>query len=344
LSPAYKYKKIENQFVDKLSKTIRLLFASIGSFFKFFIRKGRQRFTVMFIPHSEKKIFNFHISVFALLFLFFLIIFIILSFFGLVTHFTTADKKITSMENSLDLTETDLNKLKEEISKVGLTWKDFRYTMNELLEVLGTEEASGNFEQGQGGDYTSFFSFDSVDENSLIEINELRSLRLELEGAISPMGDLTNLLESKKEFLTDIPTLWPILGKGNLTAYFGVEQNPFSNTFRLHRGIDIAWSYNTPIVATANGKVQSIDYQPSGLGIVIKIGHKYGFATRYGHLNKPAVVKGQNVIRGQIIGYMGNTGLSTGPHLHYEVWMGTQVVDPLLFLDIKSPLVESRSN
>ena len=248
------------------------------------------------------------------------------------------------METSLDLTESDLNRLKEEISSVGLVWKDFRYTMNKLLEVLGTEDAGANFEQGKGGDYTSFFSFDSVEENSLMEINELRSLRLELEGAISPMGDLTNLLESKKEFLTDIPTLWPILGKGNLTAYFGIEENPFSRSFRLHRGIDIAWSHNTPIVATANGKIESIDYQPSGLGIVIKITHKYGFSTRYGHLNKTAVVKGQNVTRGQIIGYMGNTGLSTGPHLHYEVWMGTQVVDPLLFLDIKSPLVDERKN
>ncbi len=344
MSPAYKYKKIENQFIDKLGKTIRLIFTSIGSFFKFFIRKGRQRFTVMFIPHSEKKIFNFHISVFALLFLFCLIIFIILSFFGLVTHFTTTDKKIISIETNLKLSESDLERLKEEISSVGRVWKDFRYTMNGLLEVLGTEETSGIFEQGQGGDYENFFNFDSVGENSLIEINELRSLRLELEGAINPMGDLRNLLQSKKEFLTDIPTLWPILGKGNLTAYFGVEQNPFTNSFRLHRGIDIAWSFSTPIVATANGKIDSIDFQPSGLGIVIKISHKYGFSTRFGHLSKGAVVKGQNVTRGQIIGYMGSTGLSTGPHVHYEVWMGTQVVDPLLFLDIKSPLVENISN
>jgi murein DD-endopeptidase MepM/ murein hydrolase activator NlpD len=77
-----------------------------------------------------------------------------------------------------------------------------------------------------------------------------------------------------------------------------------------------------------------------GLGHYLVLRHNYGFYTRYGHLDRVVVKKGQEVRRGQIIGYMGSSGLSTGPHLHYEVGIGTQVVDPLQFLSIRSPLIK----
>jgi murein DD-endopeptidase MepM/ murein hydrolase activator NlpD len=340
VSPAHRYKKIESQLFNIVIKAIKQFFSMIITLFKLFIRKGRQRFTVMFIPHSEKKIFNFHISVFSLVFFICLVVVLVIAFFGLSTHFTTANKRILKAEENLKNTETNLDKIKDEIHQLGKAWKDFKAKMDSLYAILGTKEAAAYNSQGVGGDF-SLLNIENVDDISLHEEREIRNLRNFLSNATGPIGDVAELLKSQKELLMDIPTLWPIKARGNITAGFGVEVNPFTHGFRLHRGVDIAWSYNTPIVATANGKVQNIDFIPTGLGHCVTISHKYGFTTVYGHMSRSIVYRGQEVVRGQIIGYVGSTGLSTGPHCHYEVHMGTQVVDPISFLDIKSPLVDS---
>jgi murein DD-endopeptidase MepM/ murein hydrolase activator NlpD len=341
MSPANNYKKVEKEFVDSLGKKMRLALAAVVSFFKLLIRKGRQRFTVMFIPHSEKAIFNFHISVFSLVFVVFLIVVLVLAFFGLSTHFTTTNKRFTSMSDSLKTAESNLDVLKEEILEVERVWKEFQHQMEEMLRVLGTEDANQFLEKGVGGDLASFLSIESIEEGSTKEISELRSLKAFLANATKPIAQMTTLLKSQKELLYDIPTLWPVAGgKGNITGVFGLEEHPFTHGFRLHNGIDVAWGVGTPILATANGKVHSIFFQPNGLGHGAIIRHKYGFFTLYGHLRRAVVRMGEEVVRGQTIGYLGNSGLSTGPHLHYEVRMGTQAVDPMHFLDIKSPLVQ----
>jgi murein DD-endopeptidase MepM/ murein hydrolase activator NlpD len=340
VSPAHRYKKIENQLFGIVIKALKQFFSTVVTLFKLFIRKGRQRFTVMFIPHSEKKIFNFHISVFSLVFFICLVCILVIAFFGLSTHFTTANKRILKVEENLKSTETNLDKIKDEVHQLAKVWKDFKGKMEILYEVLGTEEATKYDSQGVGGDF-SFLNSENIDDNTLHEEREIRNLRNFLTNAIEPINDIANLLKSQKELLMDIPILWPIKGRGNITAYFGVEVNPFTHGFRLHRGVDIAWSYNTPIFATANGKVLSVDFKPTGLGHVITLRHKYGFSTIYGHLSRAIVYRGQEVVRGQTIGYIGSSGLSTGPHVHYEVWMGTHVVDPMSFLDIKSPLVDN---
>jgi murein DD-endopeptidase MepM/ murein hydrolase activator NlpD len=343
--PANDYKRFEKEVVDSLGKRLRLFFSSLISFFRFVFRKGRQRFTVMFIPHSEKKIFNFHISVFALVFVFVLLVVLVISFFGLSTHFTTSSRQITEYSANLQTAETDLDSLKDEVNRVERVWKQFRHEMGDLLQFLGSEESERAIAGGVGGDLSSFLSVESFDDGYSREISELRSLTAYLSNISEPIHQMADLLKAQKELLVDIPTLWPVSGgRGNMTAMFGVEEHPFTRGFRLHNGVDIAWSPGTPVLATANGKVQSVVFEPNGLGNKVTIRHNYGFTTIYGHLSKAAVRKGQNVARGQTVGYIGNTGLSTGPHVHYEVWIGTQVVDPMYFLDLKSPLVEKFSS
>ena len=344
MSPANNYKKIEKEVVDSLGNKVRIAFAAVRSFFKFIVRKGRQRFTVMFIPHSEKKIFNFHISVFSLVFLLCLIVVLVISFFGLSAHFTTTKKRITNVSEELKYAEVNLDSIKEEIVEVERVWKEFKHQVEDMLRVMGTEEANQFLQAGVGGDLSSFLSIESVEDGSTKEISELRSLKAYLATAAKPIAELTTLLRSQKDLLFDIPTLWPINGgKGNVTSVFGVEEHPFTHGFRLHNGIDIAWGAGTPILATANGQVHSILFEPNGLGNAIVLRHKYGFFTVYGHLNRAVVKMGDKVARSQTIGYLGNSGLSTGPHIHYEVRMGTQAVDPMHFLDIKSPLLQNIS-
>jgi murein DD-endopeptidase MepM/ murein hydrolase activator NlpD len=339
--PAHDYKKFEKDVVNDLSSRLRALLGSIISFFRLVFRKGRQRFTVMFIPHSEKKIFNFHISVFSLVFLFALLVVLIVAFFGLSTHFTSASQEISRVSASLGAAETNLDTLREEIISLERVWKQFRHQIGDLLQYLGPDEAQQYTAGGRGGDLSSFLGAESIEEGTSREISELRRLRAYLASIDEPLSQMSELLKAQKDLLVDIPTLWPVSGgKGNITAVFGPEEHPFTHTFRLHNGVDIAWSPGTPALATANGKVQTVAFEPNGLGNKVVVRHSYGFTTVYGHLQRAAVRAGQPVSRGQIVGYVGNTGLSTGPHLHYEVWIGTQVVDPMHFLDIKSPLVE----
>lgn len=341
VSPANQYKKIEKKIVDNLEKRIRIILKAIIAFFKRVYQKGKQRFTVMFIPHSEKRIFNFQISVFTLIFFIFLLSVLVVAFIGLTTHFTSTSERIVKVSKNLDDSEASLENFKYEVVELRKIVKNFKAQMEKVLNVVGTDEAKNYLQSGVGGDLSTFVSVDELEEGSLRDLNDLRSLRAYLSNTVEPLGEIHNLLLAQKDLLTDIPTLWPLKGvRGNITNSFGFAKHPFTGGIYLHKGIDIAWGRGVHIVATANGKVQKIDFDNMGLGHFLVIRHNYGFHTKYGHLDKIIVQKGQEVRRGQVIGYMGSSGLSTGPHLHYEVGIGTQVIDPIQFLNIKSPLIK----
>ena len=295
----------------------------------------------MFIPHSEKRIFNFQISVFTLIFFVFLLSVLLIGFIGMTTHFTTTNDQFLKVSNSLNASEASLESFKDEIVELRRVVKDFKSRMEGVLTEIGTDGAKNYLEQGVGGDLSSLVSLEDVEFGNLRDLSDLISLRTYLENAVEPLGEIHQVLEAQRELLVDIPTLWPLKGvHGNITNRFGPAKHPFTGGWYLHKGIDIAWGYGVPIVATANGKIQKVDNDPMGLGWYIVLRHNYGFHTRYGHLDRIIVQKGQEVRRGQIIGYMGSSGLSTGPHLHYEVGIGTQVVDPEQFLSIRRPLIK----
>src|SRR5690606_21412870 len=111
---------------------------------------------------------------------------------------------------------------------------------------------------------------------------------------------------------------------------FGLRMHPIYKIKRRHTGIDLPSPIGTPIYATGNGKVVESGVE-RGYGIMLKIDHGYGYETLYGHMSRYVVRKGQEVKRGQLIGYVGNTGSSTGPHLHYEVIKNGRPVNPVSF-------------
>ena len=343
MSPVHQYKKLENELVNSLEKRWRLLWQSMLTFFKRVYQKGRQRFTVMFIPHSEKRIFNFQISVFTLFFVLSLMTVVLVGFIVLATHFTGTNERYVKLQKNLNVSETSLESYKDEIIELRKVTKDFKGRMENLLSVVGTEDAKNFMEQGVGGELASLVSLEDLDQGSVRDLSELRGLRTYLENSVGPLSEIQKVLEAQKALLVDIPSLWPLKGaRGNPTNDFGFSRHPFTGGAYVHMGIDIAWAYGTPIVATANGKVLKVDFDPMGLGQYVVIRHDFGFHTRYGHLDRVVAQKGQEVRRGQVIGYMGSSGLSTGPHLHYEVGIGTNLVDPKQFLSIRSPLIESK--
>jgi murein DD-endopeptidase MepM/ murein hydrolase activator NlpD len=127
------------------------------------------------------------------------------------------------------------------------------------------------------------------------------------------------------------PNLWPV--EGQVTASFGERIDPFNGEGAFHSGVDIGSTYGAPVIAPADGVVVFSD-QLGGYGRAIKIDHGHGISTRYGHLSGFAVTAGQAVHRGDVIGFIGSSGRSTGPHLHYEVRINDTPVNPYKYLRI----------
>jgi murein DD-endopeptidase MepM/ murein hydrolase activator NlpD len=144
-----------------------------------------------------------------------------------------------------------------------------------------------------------------------------------LEGGLSPSfaGDWTEL--------ADAPSIWPI--EGRVTSSFGEREDPFNGEGAFHSGIDISASFGAPVRAAADGEVTGAE-MGSGYGRQIELDHGHDVLTVYGHLSAIAVLPGQHVIRGQVIGYVGQSGRSTGPHLHYEVRVHNVPVNPHKYL------------
>lgn len=151
---------------------------------------------------------------------------------------------------------------------------------------------------------------------------------LEQESAtrVDTLAAAAKALEDRLDYLRRRPQGWP--APGPLTSGFGWRRSPFGWGREFHGGIDIGGAWGAPVTATADGTVVYADWKP-GLGRTVIIDHGYGFRTLYGHNSRLAVRTGQKVTRGQLIAYMGTSGRSTGPHVHYEVHLWGQQVNPL---------------
>ncbi len=141
--------------------------------------------------------------------------------------------------------------------------------------------------------------------------------------------EIISFIDQKKEILARTPSIWPTTGW--ITSRFGYRRSPFTGQRELHKGLDISAPKGTPIYATAKGIVVNVG-RNNGYGKNIVVDHGSGVVTRYAHLSKYAVKKGAKIQRGQLIAYVGNTGRSTGPHLHYEVRLNGVPVNPMRYI------------
>lgn len=311
---------------------------AFSRFLKNIVTIGKQRFTVMFIPHSEKKIFNFRISVFSLIFLSILLTCILIAFFLSSTTFSGLSRLLDKKSKSLERTEASLEVMKDEISELKNAALGFESTLSKTLATLGIDSTmQGNLYSS--GDLSSFIGVEEQSEGVLKELSELRNIHTLLNDSVGSLQKITDLLVSHGALLKELPTLWPVYGGvGRITTLFGPAEHPFTKVWYLHKGLDISYQAGQPILATADGKVVENKYDIGGYGNYLVIRHKYGFYTQYAHLQDVYVKEGDIIVQGQRIGSMGSTGLSTGPHLHYEVRIGSQVVDPQRYLSISSGL------
>ena len=338
--PVTQYKKVEKQFADRFGSWLRRIWVSILSFFKYIMQKGKQRFTVMLIPHSEKKIFNFQISFFTLIFVTCTLGVVLVGFFLLATSYTYTNEKIVKVSQDLQNNETTMENLKDEISGIRKAGRSFKASMDNVMRVIGNQDYLNA--TGTAGVSALYVTPEETEGGNLRELADLKSMTSLMQNSVEPLDEIQKMISNYNELLADTPTLWPLKGvHGNITTRFGWTIHPFTHLGYLHTGVDIAWALGTPVEATANGTVVQTGYTEDA-GNYITIQHKYGFTTRYLHLLEIVTRKGNHVNRGETIGYVGSTGLSTGPHLHYEVRLGANYVDPMNFLLITPDLAGAK--
>ena len=147
------------------------------------------------------------------------------------------------------------------------------------------------------------------------------------------LDEIERLASNKAALLEAIPSIQPIKNKDltRMASGYGYRNDPFTKKRRFHWGMDFTAKKGVPVYATGNGVVKRADNRASGYGNHIRIDHGFGYVSLYAHLSKYNVRRGQKVKRGDLIGYVGNTGRSAGPHLHYEIFKDKKRINPLNF-------------
>ncbi len=230
------------------------------------------------------------------------------------------------------------NELKAELKKINKKMDVFEFVMNDLQErddnvyrsIFETDPLP--LEQ-RNPTMLGSTKYDRLSHDEAYEL--LYELKVKMDKLTVQMAsqsrsyDTISLLATKKaEMLASIPAIRPLKNMYSISSGFGRRYHPILKTLRPHTGIDITAPRGTPVYATADGYISG-ETGGSGYGIVVIINHGYSYKSVYAHLSKKAVKAGQKVKRGQIIGYVGNTGLSLGPHLHYEIIKSGSYVNPV---------------
>jgi murein DD-endopeptidase MepM/ murein hydrolase activator NlpD len=220
---------------------------------------------------------------------------------------------------------------------------NFSMRMEELSQLDKNIRSMANVEDkrykgqilGAGGsinDETRVNSHDETDQRLVIaKIDQnVEQLSKDAVEQKSSFNELLRFLKKQKSILAATPSIWPV--QGWVTSEFGYRSSPFSGAKEFHKGLDIATRIGVDVVASADGLVSEAAYDRD-LGHMVKINHGYGMTSWYGHLLKSAVKQGNMVKRGDLIGYVGNSGRSTGSHLHYSVTLNGIPINPRKYLN-----------
>jgi len=239
------------------------------------------------------------------------------AFLGKITVLEEQIKKLAEMERQMERDLKEVNELKKpkRRSPVGLSSEVTKKDSAEVLPAVGEEISILEGERPQ--------LISHLNQDLLV----MRKQALRTEQRLQDFG---KSLQARKLVLLATPSLWPVAGK--ISSRFGdTRLTADAGGPRPHRGVDISAPTGTPIVAPADGVIR-LAGEGLDLGRLIIIDHGYGFSTKYGHLKKYFVQTGDKVRKGQIIGAVGSTGTSTGPHLHYEVHIHDRPVNPADYL------------
>ena len=272
----------------------------------------------------------------VLLFLVASALFGLLSFIVLLNtpYFETPKNKKQAREiENLKLRYAILNKKMDEVEDVieFIEERDnnlYRVYFN--ASPIPEEERKSGFKE-----VDRYAALEGYDNSQLVTNTTKRIdvLRKELAIQSKSLDDILKMAKAKDKLLAAIPAIQPVRNENlkSMVSGFGYRTDPFTKARKMHEGMDFTAKTGTPIYATGDGVVERADNTASGFGNHIVIRHGFGYETLYAHLSRYKCRSGQRIKRGDIIGYVGSTGRSEGPHLHYEVHKNGKIVNPLNF-------------
>jgi murein DD-endopeptidase MepM/ murein hydrolase activator NlpD len=258
--------------------------------------------------------------------------------YGIYTLFSTyfASPQVLILKNEIREMQYGYEQVQGEVKELRGVLRNIEQRDDNIYRtVLGAEPIEKSVrDAGIGGTdrYADIRAKNMSQEDLIIEVHEqIDQLRRKIYIESKSQDEVVQLAEKKEKLYAAIPAIQPISNKQlvAIASGFGFRIHPVYKLRKMHTGIDFAATIGTPIYATADGKIDVADVRFSGYGKVIEIDHGFGYRTRYAHMHEFAVHPGQAVKRGDLIGYVGNTGLSTAPHLHYEVFINGTQVDPV---------------
>ena len=229
--------------------------------------------------------------------------------------YRVATGELTTQIQSLEGVITDLG------NRAALP-PDQAHALRKLPAVVRSQAAGGSVQPNPAVSDLAKAAFSSPEDT----FGVLREL---LHGLENRLSSVRRDVERRQALASATPSIWP--AHGWLTGTFGGRSDPFTGEPGFHQGLDISTEKGSPVFATADGSVESAAYS-GDYGNLIVLKHAFGLTTRYGHLSSYAVKPGRQVKRGDVIGYVGSTGRSTGAHLHYEILANGKLINPLQLL------------
>ena len=248
------------------------------------------------------------------------------------TFFPSPKEK--ALQREIAQYEFQYNVLNDKLNRMLVVLDDIQKRDDNIYRVIFEAEPVPAIERQAGyGGVDRYEKLQSYDNSKLIieTTKKLDKISRQLYVQSKSFDEVFEMAKKKKEMLICIPAIQPISNKdlSRIASGFGYRVHPIYKTLRMHTGIDFSAPKGTPIYATGNGTVRNKRKGMRGYGKFCMIDHGYGYKTLYAHLSKVIVRSGQKVKRGEIIGYVGSTGLSVAPHLHYEVRINDKPVNPV---------------
>lgn len=325
--------KLEKKESSVFGKKILFYFQDRWKSFQQYIkRKKEERLTIMFIPHDERSIRNFHVSNLTLtIILSSLVLVLFLSSMLVINHNSTV-LKVDKMKLSQQDAKLQFARIRQEIKMMGDTFSELRGSVVELYTLIeGKEKADALFAQG-GADIAESLEVPEEKNNPEeipLEVFLLNRILNDLEISEKPLGDLDPYLKKREKVIKNTPTLWPV--SGSIANTWG--QTRSANSLRLiyNRGVDIATFPGAEVIAAAPGVVTSV-VRTGNYEWLVKVRHNYGYETYYRGIDRVSVSKGEKVIKGEVLGYMGLATSQAETILHYEIHIGTDAVNPAPYL------------
>ncbi len=244
--------------------------------------------------------------------------------------------KEKKLRRELENMEIQFALMNDRLDQVSDVVADMQERDDNIYRVIFEAEPIPNSvrEAGFGG-ANRYKKYDGYDNSELIKrtASRLDQLTKKVYVQSKSFDEIVEMAQDKSDFLESIPAIQPVANQDlkRMASGYGWRTDPFTKARKFHHGMDFSAQTGTPVYATGDGKVIRADNKSSGFGNHIRIDHGYGYITIYAHLNDYNVKVGEKVQRGDLIGFVGNTGRSRGPHLHYEVHLNGERLNPVNF-------------